>query len=334
MSLTEKTTHAEESVARLLSQFKGKTKLEGMVSAQADQTQDEETTFFDLLDRLNIDISVGAQLDGIGEIIGEDRKGKSDALYRIYLKARVLVNKSSGTAPQINEIADILIADAYAQTYREYYPAAWKIIVDDEFPTDIDAVAELLSETRAGGVHGFLEYTEVDDDETFTFADADVAQTDAERGFAEELQTNGNFNAWTGDDPDDWTVKWEFAPNREISEVGPTEGHGGAGTGAANIYSDSATIVAMKQTITTVIGETYSLSFDVTKRVDPSVRVLGNAGALFDESFVAVGSHLIGFTAIGTSTDIEFQNKTAADMTIDNVAVHGHGGFWAGVMEA
>jgi hypothetical protein len=191
MSLTEKTTHAAESRARLISQFTRQANINGVVTAQADQSQDEETTLFDLLEQRSIDSSIGAQLDGLGQIVGEDRKGKADELYRTYLKARILVNISSGTEPQINEIADLLINDANGQTYREYYPAAWKIVVNDALTDDIDAIANLLSEADVGGVRGFVEYTLASDATTFTFASGDVAQADANRGWSNDGGTSG-----------------------------------------------------------------------------------------------------------------------------------------------
>lgn len=340
MSLTEKTTHAEESVARLLSQFKGKTKLEGVVSAQADQTQDEETTFFDLLNRLDIDISVGVQLDGIGEIVGEERKGKSDALYRIYLKARILVNKSSGTAPQINEIADLLIDDANNQTYREYYPAAWKIRVDDEFPTDIDAVAELLADADAGGVRGFVEYTEVDDDETFTFADADVAQTDGAKGFAgdqtyDEMLSNWDFDTWVADDPFKWTVTGETGGTKEISEVGSGNGHGGGGVDACNFFSSIGGDLSIKRTLTTIAGYRYQIRLNISLLNAGQLDVKTTAGDFTEIGYTTTGEKVINFTAIGSSIELELDNHGAdIDLTVDDVSMIPLGGLWAGVMEA
>ncbi|MHC4867015.1 MAG: WD40/YVTN/BNR-like repeat-containing protein, partial [Planctomycetota bacterium] len=135
--------------------------------------------------------------------------------------------KSSGTPPQLNEIADLLIADANVQAYSEIYPAAWKIIVSDTFPTDIDSVAELLGEADLGGVRGFVEYTEVDDDDTFIFADADVAQTDEAKGFS---VANALIAVGAGDgvDPyiiasnngEDWTEKAMTAPkNIQLNAV-------------------------------------------------------------------------------------------------------------------
>lgn len=56
-----------------------------------------------------------------------------------------------------------------------------------------------------------------------------------------ELLTNGDFSAWTGDDPDGWTVTGEVASDPEVSEVGTGEGHGGVGSGMLNLFSSATT---------------------------------------------------------------------------------------------
>ena len=61
-------------------------------------------------------------------------------------------------------------------------------------------------------------------------------------GSAKELITNGDFAAWTGDDPDNWTIIGESGSDPEVSEVGSDEGHGGASTGSCNIYTTGASI--------------------------------------------------------------------------------------------
>jgi hypothetical protein len=336
MSLTEKTTHAAESVARLLSQFKGMTKIEGVVSAQGDQAQDEETALYDLLDLLNIDVSVGAQLDGIGTIVGEERKGRTDAVYRIYLKGRILANRSSGTPPELNEIAHLLVGDANNQVYREYYPAAWKITVDDEFPTDPDAVAELLSDARVGGVNGFVEYTDTDDAHTFTFADADAIQADVLRGFADdgsqsEMIVNGDFASWTADDPDNWTVANESAPTRECSEVGTGELNGGTGTGSCNLYSSSGNLY-MSQVRALTNGANYIVTLTISA-ISGTLRVYEGSRSDYDENYTTVGDKEITFVAGGASGTIQFRSNVA-DATIDDMSLKLSGGAWADVVEA
>jgi hypothetical protein len=55
-----------------------------------------------------------------------------------------------------------------------------------------------------------------------------------------EESGNPLLNAWTAGAPDGYTEVGESAPNREITEVGTGVGHGGGGTGSANLYNDGA----------------------------------------------------------------------------------------------
>lgn len=343
MSVTEKTTHAAEARARLLGQFKGKTKIEGVVSAQAAQSQAEETVFFELLEERSLATGVGVQLDGIGEIVGEERKGKADALYRIYLQARILINRSSGTAPQINEIANLLIDAANNRAYSELYPAAFKIVVDDIFPTDVDAIKEILGDARGGGIRGFLEYTEADDDDTFTFADGDVIQDSVTQGFnavaGTDFVTNGDFAAWAGGDPSNWTVV-ETLPNGEVSEVGAGAGHGGGGNGLCNLYSTAGVGVQIHQDIVVIPGANYTLSFLIDTYTDNSsgLNVIDILGAEFNEVYTTPGVKTINFTPTVSTIRLTIRRYTSSplDVTIDNVSLTlptGVGGVFADVKD-
>jgi hypothetical protein len=54
-----------------------------------------------------------------------------------------------------------------------------------------------------------------------------------------ELLTNGDFSAWTGDDPDGWTVTGESGSDPMVTQV---NSGGGAGTGSARLFSGGALI--------------------------------------------------------------------------------------------
>lgn len=58
---------------RLAYQFKDSEKLKSLISVQLEEFQTLDNTFNDLLDNRLIDTAIGAQLDGIGEILGLPR---------------------------------------------------------------------------------------------------------------------------------------------------------------------------------------------------------------------------------------------------------------------
>ncbi len=191
MTLTKTTTHETEAQARLVQQFKDSPDFAAWLAAYVEQIQDLEDVYFDLLLDRAIDTAVGEQLDGLGSIVGEDRKGKDDDTYRLWIKARRLVNKSSGTAPQLIEILDLLTTNAFE--YRVEHPAAFSMIVDDilALPSEI---AQILGEAAAAGVAVHLNYADVLDTAAFTFATADAVEASATLGWADDTPvTQGGF---------------------------------------------------------------------------------------------------------------------------------------------
>lgn len=126
MSLIEKTTHAAEARDHLLEQFKKKERIRAVLDAFSVQIQDLERVFFDLLENRWIDTATGAQLDGLGAIVGEPRQGRNDEDYRLAIRARVLINKSSGTVPELLAILSLLLPGGAFQLI-EYFPAAFVV---------------------------------------------------------------------------------------------------------------------------------------------------------------------------------------------------------------
>lgn len=92
-------------------QFRGLPKFAAWVGMIATQAQDLEDATQALLTIISIDDSVGAQLDNLGRIIGQARAGVDDDIYRTYLRARILINKSTGTAESLYRIFRVAFAE-------------------------------------------------------------------------------------------------------------------------------------------------------------------------------------------------------------------------------
>jgi len=181
MVLTQKTTHDTEALARLVEQFREKTNLAAVVDAYTDQTQDDETMFWQLFTERALSSAVGSQLDGIGTIVGESRDGRSDADYLLGITAQIRLNTMSGTADEILTIIALLSANTPALS--EFFPASIVVVMADALDVDADQLANNLS--KAAGVRATLEYTLYADANTFTFADADVDQASTTQGFTD-----------------------------------------------------------------------------------------------------------------------------------------------------
>jgi hypothetical protein len=170
MRSTPITTHIEDAKNRLIYQYKGKAKLEGLIeSLFGQQSQDFEDAAQQLFTRLSIDDSEGVQLDGIGAIIGQDRNALTDALYRLFIRGKIGQNTSEG---EIEKVLDVwrLISNADNIRLVEVFPAEIWLYYDVPLdPELVDDAFELIQNVVGAGiaVKFLISY---DPDEAFAFA--------------------------------------------------------------------------------------------------------------------------------------------------------------------
>ena len=154
------TDHVARALNRLFFQYKESTDLQSFITAtNGEQAQDIEDAGFGLFGRLDIDGSSSVQLDGIGEIVGQERFGLADAEYRLILKARIAKNVSEGDVERLI--------------------STWKLLTGanklefHENPTLETIALALMQGVAAGGVSvGFAVV--FDPDNAFGFADSGV----------------------------------------------------------------------------------------------------------------------------------------------------------------
>jgi hypothetical protein len=147
--VTQITDHEDRAQARLPEQFKGKAFIIALVRAFAKEVQDIEDAVFPMFELLDIDVMIGAQLDGIGDILTEPRAGQNDADYRIALKAKAARITASGTPEQIIE-RYLTLTGASAVEYTPQYPA--KILLDGTGGESPDNLLEALTLAMPVGV--------------------------------------------------------------------------------------------------------------------------------------------------------------------------------------
>jgi hypothetical protein len=181
--------HADEVPELLLTQFRGKPRTEALAKALTSTSQALEDATYQVATERALSSAVGAQLDGIGEIVGRGRAGLEDDAYRGVLRAQIRVLISSGTGEELITIAQRLMGDDDVVTWREVYPAAGVMELDAVPVVPPETMIDMLRDARSGGVR--LQMTFPPDAETeadaFTYA-----TTDAE----EEALTEGWANVW------------------------------------------------------------------------------------------------------------------------------------------
>lgn len=148
--------------------------IEKLLATFLEPLQELRNVYYDLLVNRRLDTAGGVQLRTIGKIVGQPWAGEDDDLYRRYIRARVRVNRSSGTIPELNKIARLIVGDdatIQIQT-RNYYPAAIRIrIYNMEVDADLaDLLLKMLSQAVSGGVRLIVETSAVLAAEAFSFA--------------------------------------------------------------------------------------------------------------------------------------------------------------------
>lgn len=134
---------------------------------------------------------------------------------------------------------------------------------------------------------------------------------------------NGTFTNWTGTapnrNPDNWNVSAESGTNPELTEVGPAEGHGGAGTGAANFWS-TATNVAPIITQTNVFNAIglWLVKATVTKLNSGTIRLQANIEA--SSSIIAAETRkFLKYLPVNNGSMLWFGGTAPTDITLDDV---------------
>lgn len=132
-----------------------------------------------------------------------------------------------------------------------------------------------------------------------------------------EKLTNGDFALWTGDNPNSWSVYGESGTDPEISEVGTGEGHGGVGTGFANLYTSSGNTYISQSPMT--IGRWYDASILVNTVTSGSIKLIGTS-VTYKSGINSVGTHRACFRAEGTVFKVQ-RDTTPTDITFDDVSL-------------
>jgi len=177
--------HAARGVERLIDRY-AKPRTSALLASWLDEVQEVEDALWQLLVERSLATAEGDQLDVLGAIVGEPRQGRDDETYRLWIAARNAVNRSSGLTVEMLGIARKLIPPAYGLELAEYYPAALIMHIVGTLPVaDGFQIARMLRLAKAAGVLFGMTWTSAADEDTFTFAPADVVVPGSSMGFDE-----------------------------------------------------------------------------------------------------------------------------------------------------
>jgi hypothetical protein len=163
--------HQQVAVTRLLEQFKAQPIVVASVESMASPMQSVENGAWSLETERIIDTAVGPQLENFGAIVGQQREQFDDEDYRRYVRARVRLNVSSGTIPEIIGILEILLEEGQTLRFLNEFPAGFTIWIEGAEMSSVLAskLAAFIKKARAGGVRAILSWGESPPEELFRF---------------------------------------------------------------------------------------------------------------------------------------------------------------------
>lgn len=122
------TDFRDVGIRRLLRQWQDRPRFRALMCGIGAGVQLLEDIQWQLLKGGLLPLAAGADLDVLGEIVGEERLSLIDDDYRRFIEARVLVNRSAGTAGELLAILDLLSApNVYVQGWNQP-PASYRLL--------------------------------------------------------------------------------------------------------------------------------------------------------------------------------------------------------------
>lgn len=179
-------------------------RLRAIACALLDAVQDASNANWQLYTERWIDTAVGSQLDGTGTVVGQSRAGRTDTVYRAFLRARVLVNRASGKWRELVQIMLTLGIDAAEIGFEPDYPGAWVIRLLESQEGFVGAdVFELLEDAKGGGIRLVVESLHLPAAGSFQYRPGVPAlATDIARGYGRiSVTTGGAYGSAAASEP-------------------------------------------------------------------------------------------------------------------------------------
>lgn len=167
------TSHTAAALERLVQQFQDKQSVRDLTAALTGTAQGVESALWQLLTERTLDQAIGAQLDVLGQMVGQERAALGDADYRRFIRARIATNRSRGTVENVLTVMRLVLNEPTAdlillqQVIATFVLRVEGVVVDDELAETV--LVQFLRDVAAAGVRGILEYDPTDASPIFTW---------------------------------------------------------------------------------------------------------------------------------------------------------------------
>lgn len=137
-----------------------KTRSAALLSAVLDNVQAVEDEAGWLIDSLDLDTATGAKLDLVGKRVKEPRDGRTDAVYRSFIKARILRNRSVGEGWRVARIARLMLGGTTVSRRRaapRYSEVTVKVTAHNDVATRMAAAAAAFEAATTDAIVNIIE---------------------------------------------------------------------------------------------------------------------------------------------------------------------------------
>lgn len=193
--------HVSQGTSKFLTPFKGLPRFTAWCKAPLTQVQDLEDTVQDFLAVLDVDAADLPRLILLGKIVGQTQRGTLEQ-FRRFVKVRVLVNRSPGTAVALIKIARLLLTPIGGPLGNvNYTESGCSVLIEGvDAISDLDAAAtiEFLFAAKMAGVGiRLIASTHSDGLLTGTVTEATASRTtpDTTHGFSPATLADGGYSA-------------------------------------------------------------------------------------------------------------------------------------------
>jgi len=164
MTITINDNYVTDGLNRLLYQFQGKPNIEALITAILEQVQDCEDVVEQLLSDRQIDTASGETLDVIGRIVGQDREGRDDPTYRIWIRARIIINRATGVTEDFYAILAAICQDTTPGDFRiiDEYLAGFRIFSAKATTVPVATMLSIINLIRGAGISMTLVFAGAD----------------------------------------------------------------------------------------------------------------------------------------------------------------------------
>lgn len=150
MALEPVTDYVEQGLARLIGQYKDRPRMAAFLTALLNRTQERENATQDVLQLRLLANATAAQLDTIGKIVGQPRNGQLDDVYRVYIGARIIINRCHGW--RVTLLTMLRLIEPAQFRYSESYPATAIVHYTDAPAASKTVLVDLAKQALSGGV--------------------------------------------------------------------------------------------------------------------------------------------------------------------------------------